>query len=507
MRGHFLGKFSLIIVAVFFLALAGTCAQTASANSASLNNMIEIRTNDGSYDSAEAQAMVNRLSRVDDRILYQTNRAGVEIILMDMPLTELPEFEYLSGVVPRGWEDTGKTWDEVPGAGGFTVAARIGYSNPGNGHSTINLELHEYGHAVDSYSAGFTVSESEEFRQIMANEKNALFGDHAVPGYFDTPGEYFAEVFAMYYLGGEARNKLATRAPQTYDFISTFHNRLISIGEVTGNTAQFSWDALEGASTYEIYRNDEKIGETSSSSYEDTSLNTSTNYNYYVRALDASGNPLLTSYFRTLTTHTESDEPEVDTGELENLIAEVEAVNKEDRSPELQSALENANAVAADTDATQEQADEAMEALSSALEANTAEKEATEEEPAEAQNEEATGETAADEETSEEQTAEESTEEQTSEGATEGESAEAQNEESAEETAADEETSEEQTEEPEEETSEESAEESSENVETESETDSAQAETENNNLLMILLSIVLVILAIISAILLWMKRK
>lgn len=476
MKGRSLGKLGLIFLALLFLSFIVTNIEKASANSA-LDSMIEIRDDDGSYDSAEAQAMINRLSRVDDRILQHTNRAGVNIILMDMPLTDLPEFEYLSGEVPRGWEKTGQTWDEVPGAGGFTVAARIGYSDPGHGHSTINLELHEYGHAVDTYAAGFTVSGSGEFRGIMNREKGKLFGDHQVPEYFDEPGEYFAEVFAMYYLGGDARSKLANRAPETYEFISHFHNRLITIGEVTGNTVQFSWDAMEGASKYEVYRNDEKIGETTETSYRDKGLDTSTNYKYYIKPLDSSGDPLLTSYFRTTTTHNESDAPEVDTGKLETVIEKAESVEKSDRTPELQSALENAKAVVENSETTQAEADETRSALTSALEANEDEKERAEAEKSEE---------------SEEKSSEESTEEETTK-----EPAEEKSEEDTEE------ATEEQAKESEEGTTEEDAEE----TETRSKSDSAQAEASNNNLYMILLSVILVILAVISALMLWRRRK
>lgn len=470
MKGRFLGKFGLVILAVLFLSLAAANTEQASANSA-LDSMVEIRDNDESYDSAEAQAMIDRLSRVDNRILTHTNSAGVKIILMDMPLTDLSEFEYLSGQVPRGWENTKQTWDEVPGAGGHTVAARIGHSDPGQGHSTTNLELHEYGHAVDSYAAGFTVGESQEFRQIMNSEKGKLFGDHQVSEYFDEPGEYFAEVFAMYYMGGDARNKLANRAPETYDFISHFHNRLVTIGEVTGNTAKMSWDEMDGAVKYEIYRNDKKIDETTKTSFKDEDLETATSYNYYIKPVDASGNTLLTSYFRSTTTQAESDAPEVDTSELESVVEEAEAVSEADRTPGLQSALKNAKAVAADDEATQQQADEAETALASALEENEAELEAAEEE------------------SSEEATSEGSTEEKTSEASTE--------EETTEEPAAEESG----------ESSEEATEESAEEAEAESETDSAQAEASNNNLLMILLSGLLIILAVISAIVLWKKRK
>lgn len=460
MKDRSLGKFGLAIITVLFLSLFMANTEQASANSA-LDSMVEIRDNDGNYDSAKAQAMIDRLNRVDDRILTHTNRAGVNIILMDMPLTDLPEFEYLSGQVPRGWENTKQTWDEVPGAGGHTVAARIGHSNPGHGHSTINLELHEYGHAVDSYAAGFTVSESQEFRQIMESEKGALFGDHEVSEYFDEPGEYFAEVFAMYYLGGDARSKLANRAPETYDFISHFHNRLVTVGEVTGNTARLSWDEMDGAAKYEIYRNDKKIDETTKTSFHDEDLKTSTSYNYYIKPVNASGNPLLTSYFRTTTTQAEKDAPEVDASELESVVEEAEAVSEEDRTPALQSALKNAKTVIEDEGKTQQQADEAKTALSSALEANDDEKETSEE--------------------SSEEPAEEPSEEETTEEPTAQESEESSGEVSEEKTT--------------------------EEAETEPETASAQAEASNDNMLMILLSGLLVILAIISAIVLWRKRK
>ncbi|WP_271398706.1 anthrax toxin lethal factor-related metalloendopeptidase [Salinicoccus roseus] len=401
----------IVMVLGLLLMFTGFAPQQASAASPSLQNMVEVRDNDGSYDANEAQAMINRLARVDERILAHTNRAGVRIILMDQPLTELPEFEYLSGVTPRGWEGTGRTWDDVPGAGGYTTAARIGYSNPGNSHSTINLELHEYGHAVDSYAAGFTVSESQAFRDIMAQEKDNLFHDHQVPGYFNTPGEYFAETFAMYYLGGNAGARLAERAPQTYQFMETFHNRLVTVQGVTGNTVEISWDALEGAAYYEIYRDDQLIDTTQAANYQDRGLDTSTTYKYHVRAMDQNDRPLLNSYFRTATTTNVSDAPEVDTSGLEQTVNEAKQVPVASRTPELQSALENANALLNDNQATQDQLDEARSALSTALQ-NNEEPEVAEESTEEATEEEST-------EPSSEATSEQSTEEATGEESTE----------------------------------------------------------------------------------------
>ena len=406
----------IVMVLGLLLMFTGFSPQQASAASPSLQNMVEVRDNDGSYDANEAQAMINRLARVDERILAHTNHAGVRIILMDQPLTELPEFEYLSGVTPRGWEGTGRTWDDVPGAGGYTTAARIGYSNPGNSHSTINLELHEYGHAVDSYAAGFTVSESQAFRDIMAQEKDNLFRDHQVPGYFNTPGEYFAETFAMYYLGGNAGARLAERAPQTYHFMETFHNRLVTVQGVTGNTVEISWDALEGAAYYEIYRDDQLIDTTQAANYQDRRLDTSTTYKYHVRAMDQNDRPLLNSYFRTATTTNVSDAPEVDTSGLEQTVNEAKQVPVASRTPELQSALENATALLNDNQATQDQLDEARSALSTALQ-NNEEPEVAEESTEEATEEESTEPTseATSEQSTEETTGEESTEPSTEE--------------------------------------------------------------------------------------------
>ncbi|GAB6993753.1 hypothetical protein ACFOU0_03255 [Salinicoccus sesuvii] len=457
----------------------------ASAASPSLQNMIEIRDPDGNYDANEAQAMINRLSWVDERILAHTDRAGVRIILMDQPLTELPEFAYLSGVTPRGWENTGQTWDDVPGAGGYTTAARIGYSNPGNGHSTINLELHEYGHAVDSYAAGFTVSGSQEFMDIMAQEKDNLFYDHEVPSYFDVPGEYFAETFAMYYLGGSASARLAERAPMTYQFMASFHNRLVTIKGTTGNTAEFSWDPLEGAAYYEVYRDDTLVDTTQESYYQDTGIETSTTYNYHVRAMDQNNNPLLTSYFRTATTTDVSDAPVVETTELEQIIDEVEAVPAESRAPELQSALENAYALIEDDSVGQDQVDESVTTLSDAL-SNNDEAKVAEEDVAE--------------ETNGEESTEASTEEPI-ESSSEAEMTEERSEETTVEPATEEASTVESTEE-----SPEDADEAETEAEIDTAQESGQATAESSNTLLIIGGIVLFVLAAIATVVLLRRR-
>jgi hypothetical protein len=112
-----------------------------------------------------------------------------------------------------------KTWDDVPGVGGSkTVLVKIGASEKGNGHGSVNLELHELAHSVDRYVYD-EIRHDPTFLEIWEAEKEILF-----PGktYFTSyPEEYFAETFAMFYLGNETKEELKMRAPKTFMFYSS----------------------------------------------------------------------------------------------------------------------------------------------------------------------------------------------------------------------------------------------------------------------------------------------
>ena len=69
----------------------------------------------GSYDEEKAQEMIDRIMGIDIRILAKWLSYGGEMRLINNNITDEPEFEYLKGEVPRGWEGTGYTWDDVPG--------------------------------------------------------------------------------------------------------------------------------------------------------------------------------------------------------------------------------------------------------------------------------------------------------------------------------------------------------------------------------------------------------
>ncbi|WP_179703145.1 fibronectin type III domain-containing protein, partial [Salmonella enterica] len=83
-------------------------------------------------------------------------------------------------------------------------------------------------------------------------------------------------------------------APKTYAFFEDFAHRILSTGEVTGNTATMYWDAHEDAAEYEMFRNGESVGTTTSSSFRIEGLNTDTTYDFHVVAKDGNGQELYT---------------------------------------------------------------------------------------------------------------------------------------------------------------------------------------------------------------------
>ena len=187
-------------------------------NIESLENIISnlIQLPGDSYDKTEADRIVERLSRIYPRILNGLLNKGIHIKLINTPITDLPEYAFLKGMLPRGWENTGKTWNDVPGVSGNPIAIRIGYSEPGKGHGAVNLELHETAHTVDGYLFN-AISGTKKFKDIWKKEVTDLFGENSY--FLNYCDEYFAEAFAMFYLDNEHKYELSNRAPLTFKFI------------------------------------------------------------------------------------------------------------------------------------------------------------------------------------------------------------------------------------------------------------------------------------------------
>ncbi|MDE3839288.1 toxin [Bacillus methanolicus] len=171
---------------------------------------------EGPFDQKEAASIISHIDNLPESMLKKAAQKGISVKLFEGKLTDNPSAQHLRGIIPRGYKN-GTTWDEVPGIGGAkTVLVKIGSSEKGKGHGSVNLELHELAHSIDRYVYN-EIRYEETFLRIWELERNNLFPGRA---YFLTfPEEYFAESFAMYYLGGKYKQELKQKAPATYRFI------------------------------------------------------------------------------------------------------------------------------------------------------------------------------------------------------------------------------------------------------------------------------------------------
>lgn len=311
-------NFSIIMAIILLISNIQLASAEYSDNHTFTNDylkqIVEVRDDDGNYDIEEAQLMIDRVGVIPEILLQEVANTGMSLILMDFPLTDLPEYAYLSGVVPRGWEHTGLTWDDVPGAGGFDAAARIGYSDPGNGHSTINLELHEFSHSLDNLVSAETISQTDEFIALQEEEQHSMFGDRT---YYDYTEEYFAETMAYYYLGGDTRAELLEKAPKTHDFIQSLPTRILSVDNRTNTSVDLSWEPVPSATEYQIYRNNILIDTVTSTNYQDSPIEKLSFYYYTVEALDSTGS-VVSSTYETLVDDMGPDTPPSFNATLDN---------------------------------------------------------------------------------------------------------------------------------------------------------------------------------------------
>lgn len=171
---------------------------------------------EGEFDQKEAAGIINRVMILPDSMLEKAVDNNIKIKLFEGSLTDNPTVRHLKGVVPRGYTSK-KTWDDVPGIGGAKlVLVKIGSSEKGSGHSSVNLELHELAHSLDRHVYG-EIRYDAEFLRIWKLESRLLFPGRAY--FLNYPEEFFAESFAMYYLGGTQAILLKEASPQTFHFI------------------------------------------------------------------------------------------------------------------------------------------------------------------------------------------------------------------------------------------------------------------------------------------------
>ncbi|GIN40379.1 anthrax toxin lethal factor-related metalloendopeptidase [Heyndrickxia oleronia] len=192
--------------------------QTLSLKSGKQLKNIIILPNHKNYNYGEVKKIISRLDHLPSSMLNRAMLAGIKVKLFDGKLTDNPSAAFLKGITPRGYQDRSITWDKVPGIGGSQIVlVKIGSSEQGMGHGSVNLELHEMAHSLERFLYSSN-DKKRNFKYIWKEEAPLLF-PHTQ--YFLTyPEEYFAETFAMYYYNKVTKNELRRLAPSTYTYIS-----------------------------------------------------------------------------------------------------------------------------------------------------------------------------------------------------------------------------------------------------------------------------------------------
>lgn len=168
-----------------------------------------------SYNHYEAIEIILRLDQLPKSILQKTAHQQIKIILFNGKLTDHDSVSHLQGKVPRGYTNQ-VVWDDVPGIGGTElVYVKLGSSEKGKGHGSINLEYHELAHSLLNLVYNDT-RVSDEINDLWSLEAEAIFPGN--PYFLNYKEEYFAECFAYYFFSPETRRILQEKAPKTYAF-------------------------------------------------------------------------------------------------------------------------------------------------------------------------------------------------------------------------------------------------------------------------------------------------
>ncbi|MBS4209833.1 toxin [Bacillus sp. FJAT-50079] len=168
---------------------------------------------EGDFDEEEATNMIHRLDQLPQTILQELKNKNIKVVFFTGKLTDQRYTSYLKGVVPRGYPDS-IVWDDVPGIGGSKlVHVKIGHSEYGNGHGSVNLEFHEVAHSLYRYVYRDPDMDAK-LKDAWEKEAKSLFPEQKY--FLDYEEEFFAESFAYYFLSNESRTKLKQNAPHMY---------------------------------------------------------------------------------------------------------------------------------------------------------------------------------------------------------------------------------------------------------------------------------------------------
>lgn len=218
-----LKRISLMLLTSLLLIMSFTLEPNyARADNSLLKDIVVFPQ--GDYDKLEADRMLDHLALIPATLLQGLKDNRVQIKLITGKITDEPEFSQYKGITPRGWENSGLTWDDIPGVSSNIVIVRIGHSDKGKGHNSQNLELHETFHAIDRLVLN-NISSSIRFEEIWKREANVNYkGDNYVSTYST---EYFAEAATLYLFNAETQAQLKKDMPLTYEFMKDLFSKYL----------------------------------------------------------------------------------------------------------------------------------------------------------------------------------------------------------------------------------------------------------------------------------------
>ena len=176
--------------------------------------------------------IINNLEHVPDQMQQLCNDCGGKVIIFDSNIADLENMRYLKYQKPRGWYYG--EWESVIGAYNIInkeVMIKQEYYKAQT--SSVNAELHEYGHMVD-YIFGENISEEIKGTKRLSNTKkftkiHRKYTNKKFLGIFDIEepyfkylrDEFFAERFAEFYYSKRTRKSLERKFPEAYEYFKS----------------------------------------------------------------------------------------------------------------------------------------------------------------------------------------------------------------------------------------------------------------------------------------------
>src|SRR5699024_1870260 len=138
----------------------------------------------------------------------------------------------------------------------------------------------------------------DEFIAAHRDEQPVLFPDN---DYFDIKAEYFAEIFAYYFINDERRNELREKAPRSFEYMERFIKFPFYISKKTIDEVVLTWTEIPDAESYDVIRDGVVIDNVTETSYIDNDYD-DYGHTYEIKPVDQSGNQVFEFHKETAET-------------------------------------------------------------------------------------------------------------------------------------------------------------------------------------------------------------